>query len=150
MRGDRKPTRTQRRASKQGKENTLPGSRPAFPIGYPLSAFPAASGFWIHPSHAFLGEFPPSPAGIPSRSRASRPKHKACRRGRGLGSGFQFNVDGNQDCSELDFQQWLNRPDLSTRDEVRSGVAARERREHFAKLSVEGKQAQSTVALHVE
>ncbi|CBJ28074.1 conserved unknown protein [Ectocarpus siliculosus] len=148
MRGDRKPTRTQWHAPKQGKENTLPGSRSAFPIGYPFSAFPASSGFWIHPSHAFLGEFSPPPAGIPSRSRASRPKHNARHRGLGLGSGFQIN-NCNQD-SELDFQRWLNRPDLDTRDEVLSGIAARERREHFAKVSVEGKQAQSTVALHVD
>ncbi|CAM9729415.1 unnamed protein product [Ectocarpus sp. 12 AP-2014] len=148
MRGDRKPTRTQRNAPKQGKENTLPGSRSTFPIGYPFSAFPAASGFWIHPSHAFLGEFSPPPADIPSRSRASRPEHNVCHGGRGLGSGFQVN-NCNRD-SELDFQRWLNRPDLDTRDEVRSGIAARERREHFAKLSMEGKQAQSTVALHVD
>ncbi|CAM9606474.1 unnamed protein product [Ectocarpus sp. 8 AP-2014] len=148
MRGDRKPTQTQRHAPKQGKENTLPGSRSAFPIGYPFSAFPATSGFWIHPSHAFLGEFSPPPAGNPSRSRASRPKHNARHRGRGLGSGFQVN-NCNQD-SELHFQRWLNRPNLDTRDEVLSGIAARERREHFAKVSVEGKQAQSTVALHVD
>ncbi|CAN0092166.1 unnamed protein product [Ectocarpus sp. 12 AP-2014] len=148
MRGDKKPTRTQRHAPKQGKENTSPGSRSAFPIGYPFSAFPAASGFWIHPSHAFLREFSPPPAGIPSRSRESRPEHNVRHRGRGLGSGVQVN-NCNQD-SELDFQRWLNRPDLDTRDEVRSGIASRERREHFAKLSMEGKQAQTTVALHVD
>ena len=52
--------------------------------------------------------------------------------------------------SESDLQCWLNRPDLDIRKDAASGVAARARTEHIAKLTVEGRQVQSTVALHVE
>lgn len=152
VRGDRKSARAQRYASKRGKENALPESCPMFPTKYPpYLRFPPASRFWGDPpSHPYLGEHPQS-RGIPSRSRASRPQHTVYRQDHGLDSGVQATVDDVRECSESDLQRWLNRPELNdTRYEIRSGVAARERREHFAKLNVEGRQARSTVALHVE
>lgn len=150
-RGYGKSTRDQRHASKKGKENTLPRSRPMFPTEYPAySAFPAPLGFWGHPSHGYLGEHPRSQGSVPSGHRESNRQHNAYRRNRGL-SGVQGTMGNAREYSESDLQGWLDRPDLDdTRNEVRSSIAARERREHLAKLTVEGRQAQSTVALHVE
>lgn len=120
-------------------------------MDYPTySAFPVPLGFWEHPSHAYLGEHPRSQGSVPSGPRASRRQHNAYLRDRGL-SGAQGTVGDAREYSESDLQGWLDRPELDeTRNEIRSTIAARERREHFAKLTVEGRQAQSTVALHVE
>lgn len=140
IRGNRKPTRGHRHASNQGKENTLPGSRPVYSTQYPPhSAYPSPQAFWGHPPRYFQ-ERPQG--GVPPGSRASRRKHNVSRRG---------GTADDRDFSESDLQRWLNRPELDdTFNEIRSGKAARERREHLAKVTLEGRQAESTVALHVE
>ena len=57
----------------------------------------------------------------------------------------------DQDFLESDLQRWLNRAELDdTFNGIRSEKAARERREHLTKVTLEGRQAESTVALHVE
>lgn len=151
VRGDRKSTRGQKHSSIKGKENTLPRTRPMFPMGYPTySEFPAPPGFWGHPSHGYLGEHPRSQGGVPSGPRTSRRQHDAYCGFRGF-SGVQGTVRDVREYSESDLQGWLDRPEQDdARNEIRSNTAARERREHLAKLTVEGRQAQSTVALHVE
>lgn len=142
IRGNRKSTRGHRHASDQGKENTLPGSRPMHSMGYPpYSASSPPQAFWGHPPRYFQ-ERPRSQGGVPPGPRASRRQHNVGRRG--------GTVD-DRDFSESDLQRWLSRAELDdTFNEIRSGKAARERREHFAKVTLEGRQAESTVALHVE
>lgn len=147
---DRKRTRDQRHESKRGKENALPESRPMFPMECPpYSAFSAAPGFWGFPPYAYLGEDPRHRGSVRFGFPALRPHQNAYHRGRR--SNAQASIGGIRDFSESELQRWLDRPDHSdTRHEIRSGIAARERKDHFAKLAVEGKQAYSTVALHVE
>lgn len=62
----------------------------------------------------------------------------------------EFAMENAPETSESELQHWLNRPERDIRKNVDSGVASRERTEHIAKLAVEGRQAHSTVALHVE
>lgn len=142
MRGNRKSTRGHRPVSNEGKENTLPGSRPMYSMEYPLhSAYPAPQDVWGHPPR-YYRERPRSQGGVPPGSRASLRQHDLGRRG--------GTVD-DQDFLESDLQRWLNRAELDdTFNGIRSEKAARERREHLTKVTLEGRQAESTVALHVE
>ena len=159
MRGHRKTQRGQRYSSKQGKENVLPTSLPMFAMDYtPFSPFPTASGFWGYPPHAHFEGHPWSRGGVLSGSRTRRrerplERHANRREDDCFGNRADcdnFTLHDISGISESDFQFWLNRPDLDNRKDAASGVAARARTEHIAKLTVEGRQAQSTVALHVE
>ncbi|CAM9098637.1 unnamed protein product, partial [Hapterophycus canaliculatus] len=148
IRGGKKPA--QRYSSKQGKENVFPG--PWHPMEDPPgSPFPAELGFWRYPSHPSPGEDPRYKDGIRSRSRASCPPQKIHLQEPARSGGVQGALDGLLDwSSDAEIQRWLNRSELDLRREIRGGVAARERREHLTKLTVESRQAQSAVALHVD
>ncbi|CAM9940375.1 unnamed protein product [Scytosiphon promiscuus] len=148
----KKPVRAQRHPCKEGKENVCPGSLPMHHVEYLSgSDFPAESGFWAHLPHLSPGERARPYEGAPSRSRASHLAQNVFPRGPALNSGVQGLVKDTQSwSSDIQLQQWLSRPDLHARDDLRSGVIARERREHLTKLTVEGRQAQSAVALHVD
>lgn len=159
LRRHRKTQRGQRYSSKQGKENILPTSAPMFSMDYtPFSPFPTASGFWGYPPHAHFEGHPGSRGRALSGSRTRRQErpleHPANRREDDCFGNRadcdSFTVHDTPGISESDLQCWLNRPDLDIRKDASSGVAARARTAHIAKLTVEGRQAQSTVALHVE
>lgn len=127
---------------------------------YPsISPVPAAPGVWGHQLYPYIGE--------PTKSRGDLQfQHKKIHRQRHRDKeiyrrhkshfGNRTNaVDefGNfvlPESSESELQRWLSRPELNPHKDIGSRIAARERTEHIAKLAVEGRQVQSTVALHVE
>lgn len=156
-RGNWKAMRGQRYASKPDKENTLPVSPSPYPMGYPpFFPVPVAPGLWGQHPHSNLGDIPRSQEGIlPGTRRLQRHgKHKTNGRDDGLFSNRnaadELTVHDVPESSESDLRHWLNRPDVDTRKDTLSGVTTRQRAEHIAKVTMDGRQAQSTVALHVE
>lgn len=147
-----------RNESRRGKENARPVFPPPCSMGYPPNvAVPVGPRFSARQRHPYLAESRRSQEGFHSGSRT---RHKQRRRqdqpryGDGGRVGQypptdNFTANDARGSSESDVQLWLNRPELNP-GHMESGVAIRERTEHIAKLTVEGIEAQSTVAMHVE
>lgn len=153
----RRGARSRRSASNQGKENTFPSSPPTFHAGYPpFFSSPVASGFRGHQPPSYMEQR--SRDGLPCGSKLKHRQHnkQECKTYSRLDDRFRTHIPAiertmdDAASSESDLHGWLNRPELDSRRDMGSGVAARERTGHIAKLTVEGRQAHSTVALHVE
>lgn len=142
---------------KRGKENALPTFPPPWHMGYaPNFPVPVGAGFSVRQPQPYIAESRRSREGFTSGSR-SRHKQRQRQNQSNYGGGHfgqyhptdEFTANGVRERSESDLQVWLNRPELNP-GHTGSGVATRKRTEHIAKLTVEGIQAQSTVAMHVE
>lgn len=144
-----------RNESRRGKENARPVFPPPCSMGYPPNvAVPVGPRLSARQRHPYLAESRTSQEGFHSGSRTRHKQRRRQDQSR-YGDGGQypptdnFTANDERGSSELDLQLWLNRPELNP-GHTESGAATRERTGHIAKLTVEGIQAQSTVAMHVE
>lgn len=137
----------------RGKENALP----------PQATFdtcphlPASTGFWPPQSCQFYDEsHRRKPKKAASKSRFGQHHRQGQTRNRDdllfADGGVVHECNGTDlsEASEQDLQRWLNRTAVNVGAHVLSNASARGRSNQISKMTVEGQQAQSTVAVHVE
>lgn len=149
------PRRARGHGCKQGKENVFsipasmfsPGHQPLFPSS-------AAGKLWEQ--RPFIENNRGSRSGTPLGSTAPydhlNVSNFSCRGNELFGThalSREFSIDSVRQSSEAELQRWLHHQGLNPHTDV-CASAARDKAGQVAKLTLQGKQAQSTVALHVE
>lgn len=136
-----------------GKENILPIHHPTFAVGYP-SYIPVSVGPALWPLHTqeCLGNMRSFSKGLRNRHEHHPPK--CVHRGEPMFSRSTCKHDGYQtgasNSSETEFQRWLCQPLQNAQAAMESTAAAHVRMDQIARWAIEGKQAETAVATHVE
>lgn len=143
-----------RSSVQRGKENALP-PQPTFDTCPHLSS--ASARFRPPQSCQFYDEPPRTkPKKASSKSRFGQHHRQGQTRNRddlffadgGVVHGF--NGTDLSEASEQDLQRWLNETAMKVEAHVLSNASARGRSDQISKMTLEGRQAQSAVAVHVE
>lgn len=143
---------------KRGKENALPMPQSTFAVGYPpYFSVPAAPGFWAPHPHFYRGDARDggtmsgtSNTSHLQRQRQEDPHNRDCPFFNHDARGREFGLAAVSEHSEAGLKRWLSRPAMDDRTDVGSSAVARARSHQITNLTAEGRQAQSTVATHVE